>query len=172
MNKEHDALGLSLLGSTGSIGIQTLSVAANIGARIDMMSAGSNDKLFEEQCRRFMPKIAAMADENAAKRLKVALADTDIKIYSGFSVSKLRLYKLHAIYKLTLGNKFPKHLVGCLTVHIYQSMTFLHGNKVILSLAGGIIGLFQIYGSAGGEQLTAAPCIFNVNGFSFAVYLD
>ncbi len=83
MNNDNIALGLTVLGSTGSIGIQTLSVASSIGARIDMMSAGSNDKLFEEQCRKYMPKSAAMADEEAAKRLRTALADTDIRIYAG-----------------------------------------------------------------------------------------
>ncbi len=83
MNKDYSALGLTVLGSTGSIGIQTLSVASSIGARIDMLSAGSNDTLMEEQCRKYKPLRAAMADEAAAKRLKTALADTDIKIYSG-----------------------------------------------------------------------------------------
>lgn len=83
MNKDCDALGLTVLGSTGSIGIQTLLVAESIGARIDMMSAGSNDVLFEKQCRKFKPSRVAMADTAAAQRLRTALADTDIKVYAG-----------------------------------------------------------------------------------------
>lgn len=83
MKNENISASLSVIGSTGSIGIQTLDVASAIGAGVEMMSAGSNDKLLEEQCRKYMPKIAAMADEKAAARLKIALADTDIKVYSG-----------------------------------------------------------------------------------------
>ncbi len=74
---------LSVIGSTGSIGIQTLDVASAIGAKIELLTAGSNDKLIEEQCRKYSPRIVAMADEKAASRLKTALADTDVKVYSG-----------------------------------------------------------------------------------------
>ncbi len=83
MKKENNKPSLSVIGSTGSIGIQTLDVADRIGADVLMLSAGSNDRLLEEQCRKYQPMIAAMADEKAAERLKLALADTDIKVYSG-----------------------------------------------------------------------------------------
>ncbi len=83
MKNEKITASLSVIGSTGSIGIQTLDVADHIGAEVRMLSAGSNDKLLEAQCRKYRPKIAAMADEKAAERLKLALSDTDVKVYSG-----------------------------------------------------------------------------------------
>lgn len=74
---------LSILGSTGSIGRQTLEVAEKLGLKIDFMSAGSNDVLFEAQVRRFRPRAVAMSDEGAASRLKTALADMDIVVTGG-----------------------------------------------------------------------------------------
>ena len=74
---------IALLGSTGSIGTQTLSVADAIHAQVDVITAGSNDKLAAAQCRKYNPRIAAMADEAAASRLALELADTDIKVYGG-----------------------------------------------------------------------------------------
>lgn len=74
---------LIVLGSTGSIGTQTLTVARKLGIRITGLAAGSNYKLLEEQAREFMPKSVAMFDEDAAKKLKIALSDTDIKVFSG-----------------------------------------------------------------------------------------
>lgn len=83
MKNENNISSLSVIGSTGSIGIQTLDVASALGARVELLTAGSNDKLIEEQCRKYKPRMAAMANEAAAARLKLALADTDIKVFSG-----------------------------------------------------------------------------------------
>jgi len=74
---------LIVLGSTGSIGTQTLTVARQLGVRITGLAAGSNYKLLEEQAREFKPLCVALFDEEAAKKLKIALSDTDIKVYSG-----------------------------------------------------------------------------------------
>ncbi len=74
---------LSILGSTGSIGTQSLDVAEKRGYEIVALTAGSNDKLLEAQVRKWKPKYAALADEKAAARLKIALADTDTKVFSG-----------------------------------------------------------------------------------------
>ena len=74
---------LTVLGSTGSIGTQTLDVAGRLGLCVTALTAGSNFKLMESQARRFQPKIAAMADETAAKELRVRLRDTDVKVLSG-----------------------------------------------------------------------------------------
>ena len=75
--------GIVLLGSTGSIGTQTIDLAEKKGIKISALSAGRNVSLAEEQARRLKPKFCAMADENAANQLKCALADTDIKVFSG-----------------------------------------------------------------------------------------
>lgn len=74
---------LIILGSTGSIGTQSLEVARSQNIRVRALSAGSNDKLLESQAREFKPDIVALSDKEAAQRLKIALKDTDIKVLSG-----------------------------------------------------------------------------------------
>ena len=76
---------LDLLGSTGSIGEQTVDVVRQTGAQIVSICAGKNDKRVEEQAREFKPAFCAMADEEAAKSLRLRLADTDIKVFGGAS---------------------------------------------------------------------------------------
>ena len=76
---------LVVLGSTGSIGTQTLDVAQKYNMNIKALTAHSNVKLIEEQIRSFKPEIAVMYDENAAKDLKDRIADTDTKVLSGMS---------------------------------------------------------------------------------------
>ena len=74
---------LSILGSTGSIGTQALDVCENAGIAVTALTANSNAKLIEAQARKYRPKKVALADENAAKELKIRLADTDIKVLGG-----------------------------------------------------------------------------------------
>ena len=75
---------IAILGSTGSIGTQTLDVVrANGDIQVMGISAGRNIKKLEEQAREFSPKLVAVWDEKAVEDLKVRLHDTDIKIVSG-----------------------------------------------------------------------------------------
>ena len=74
---------LSILGSTGSIGTQSLETARKCGYSVSALSAYSNVDLIVEQIREFKPKIAALVDENAAKELKNRVSDMDIKVLSG-----------------------------------------------------------------------------------------
>ena len=75
---------IAILGSTGSIGTQTLDVArANADLQILGISAGQNVKKLEEQVREFAPKLAVMWSEEAARDLAVRIADTDTKVVSG-----------------------------------------------------------------------------------------
>ncbi len=74
---------LSVLGSTGSIGTQTLDVCKRLGFRVKALAAGSNAELLEKQARQFHPEIVAAYNEEAAKLIKIALSDTDIKVLSG-----------------------------------------------------------------------------------------
>ena len=74
---------LSILGSTGSIGRQTLEVAQAGGHKAAALTFGRNVKLAEEQARRFRPALIATPDEGAAADLRTRLADTDIKVSSG-----------------------------------------------------------------------------------------
>ena len=74
---------IAVLGSTGSIGTQTLDVARKHGYKIETLVAGSNIKLLEEQAREFCPKTVAVRDEECGKLLKIALKDTDVKVLWG-----------------------------------------------------------------------------------------
>ncbi len=74
---------LSVLGSTGSIGTQSLDVAEMRGYEIVALTADRNAEVLEEQIRKWKPKYAALNDEAAAKALKIAVADTDTRVYSG-----------------------------------------------------------------------------------------
>ena len=75
---------IAILGSTGSIGTQTLDVARTNGdIQVLGISAGRNIKMLEEQAREFHPQLIAVWDENAARDLAVRLKDMDVKIVSG-----------------------------------------------------------------------------------------
>ena len=74
---------ISILGSTGSIGRQTLDVAEQLGTRVAAITANSNVDRAEEQARKFHPALAVMYDPAAAKELKSRLSDTDIRVSSG-----------------------------------------------------------------------------------------
>lgn len=73
---------ISLLGSTGSIGTQTLDVARNLGLRVTALSAHSNVKLLEEQTREFKPSRVSIGKEFYGE-LKTALADMEVEILCG-----------------------------------------------------------------------------------------
>ena len=75
---------ISVLGSTGSIGTQTLEIAREYkDIKITALSAYSNIELLEAQAREFKPKLVCVINEDRAADLKVKLADTDIKVVSG-----------------------------------------------------------------------------------------
>lgn len=74
---------ISLLGSTGSIGRQTMEVAQAMGIKVAALTANRSVELLETQCRKVKPKLAVCMDPAAAGTLKVKLADTDIKVSSG-----------------------------------------------------------------------------------------
>ena len=75
---------IAILGSTGSIGTQTLEVARNNGdLEIVSLAAGSNVKKLEEQIREFHPRLVAVWTEEKAKELRAAVKDLDVKVVSG-----------------------------------------------------------------------------------------
>ena len=74
---------ITILGSTGSIGRQTLSVAEELGLRVAALTAERNVDLMEAQCRKYRPELAVLADETAAEELKVRLADMNIRVLAG-----------------------------------------------------------------------------------------
>ncbi len=75
---------IAILGSTGSIGTQTLEVArTNKDLEIVALAAGSNVSLLEKQIREFRPRLVAVWSEEKAKELRVRVADLDVKVASG-----------------------------------------------------------------------------------------
>jgi len=74
---------ISILGSTGSIGRQTLEVAECLGIKVAAITLNSSIRLAEEQARRFQPRLVAVTDDKAAAELKVRLADTAVQVVSG-----------------------------------------------------------------------------------------
>lgn len=76
---------LTILGSTGSIGRQSLDVIAALGLSVGALTANQSGALLEEQARAFHPELVVLADEAAARDLALRLADTGIKVASGRS---------------------------------------------------------------------------------------
>lgn len=74
---------ISVLGSTGSIGTQTLDVADKLDLRVSALTAAKNIELLEQQVRKYKPELAVVYDEEKAREFKVAIADTDTKVLSG-----------------------------------------------------------------------------------------
>lgn len=93
-----------LLGSTGSIGMQTLDVCRAHNIRVKALSANSRVELLEQQAREFKPEYAAVADESCYADLKTRLADTDIKVLSGDnSIRELAALKCGRVVNAVVG---------------------------------------------------------------------
>ena len=74
---------ISILGSTGSIGTQTLDVVDKLGLNVVALTASTNIKLLEEQVRKYKPQLAVVFDETKAKILKDNIKDTETLVLSG-----------------------------------------------------------------------------------------
>ena len=74
---------VSILGSTGSIGRQTLDIIDNLGLPVAALTAGSNAERMAQQCRKYRPKLAVMSTEAAANQLKEMIADLPTQIMWG-----------------------------------------------------------------------------------------
>ena len=76
-------LGISILGSTGSVGRQALDVAEKLGLKVCALSADKNIKLLEAQTRKFLPSVAAVFDEASALDFAVRVRDTNVRVVPG-----------------------------------------------------------------------------------------
>ena len=74
---------ISILGSTGSIGRQTLDIVDHLNIRVAALSAGSNVDRMAQQCRKYKPLLAVMASEAAANQLQSMIADLNIPVMWG-----------------------------------------------------------------------------------------
>ena len=140
---------ITILGSTGSIGRQTLSVADELGLRVAALTAERNVDLMEAQCRKYRPKLAVLTDEAAAEELKVRLADMNIRVLAGaealceaaalpeadtvvvavcgFAALRPTLTAIHAKKRIALANKETMVCAG----EIMQSAVRESGAEII-----------------------------------------
>ena len=140
---------ITILGSTGSIGRQTLSVADELGLRVAALTAERNVELLEAQCRQYRPELAVLADEAAAEELKVRLADMNIRVLAGaealceaaalpeadtvvvavcgFAALRPTLTAIHAKKRIALANKETMVCAG----EIMQSAVRESGAEII-----------------------------------------
>lgn len=129
---------LVILGSTGSIGTQTLEIVRNNkGLNVLAIAAGKNVNLMEQQIREFMPEYAVMFDEEAADDLRVKVFDLNVKILSGME-------GLLEIVTLNKADIVVTALVGMIGIRptieaIKAGKTIALANKETLVTAGHII---------------------------------
>ena len=83
MNEEYTIPPVAVLGSTGTVGRQTLVVCHRFGVRVDALTGGKNTAELEKQIRRFNPRVCAMADADAARDLAARVRDMRTKVYAG-----------------------------------------------------------------------------------------
>lgn len=129
---------IAILGSTGSIGTQTLDVVrANNDLKVIALSCGKNIALMEKQIREFSPELVSVWEEEDAARLKESIADLDVKVYSGMEGLLEVARAEHAQILVTA-------IVGMLGVRptiaaIEAGKTIALANKETLVTAGHII---------------------------------
>lgn len=129
---------IAILGSTGSIGSQTLDIVRNNDdLKVAGLAAGSNVRLMEKQVREFKPHLAVMGDEKKASELRSLLSDTGTKVLSGMD-GMLELATLSGSDVLVTA------IVGMIGIRptiaaIEAKKTIALANKETLVTAGHII---------------------------------
>lgn len=129
---------IAILGSTGSIGTQTLEIVRNQpDLQVVSLAAGTNVELMEKQIREFQPKMAAMWSEKAAADLAQRVADTEVKIVSGME-------GLLEISTIEEAEVLVTAIVGMIGIRptiaaIERRKTIALANKETLVTAGHII---------------------------------
>ena len=139
MDFEHN---ISILGSTGSIGTQTLEVArAHKGIKVNAISANSNIKLLEEQAREFMPSVVAVANEEKAKELKIKLADTSVKVIGGIEalIEVATFAKAQTVVTAVVGISGLKPTIEAIkskkNIALANKETLVTGGHIVTELA-------------------------------------
>ena len=74
---------VSILGSTGSIGRQSLDIISRMDISVCALTAGTNVERMAQQCREFKPKLAVMSSEAAARDLEAKISDLNVKVLWG-----------------------------------------------------------------------------------------
>ena len=139
----------AVLGSTGSVGIQTLDVVRELGLSVEMLAAGENAELLATQIAEFSPKIVSVTSERAALKLKSLIGDSDTVV----------LYHPRDVYDAIEHTEADIifHSVGGLAGLGYATAAAKSGkrigmaNKEAIIAAGDII--FDLMKKSGGEMI-------------------
>lgn len=129
---------ISILGSTGSIGTQTLEVVENLGnIQVAAITGNHNIDLLEKQARTFHPTLVAVMDAKNAESLKGRLADTDIRIVSGMEglVEAATWEEADTVVTSVVGNVGLKPTFAA----IRAGKNIALANKETLVSAGGLV---------------------------------
>lgn len=78
-----DSKSIAILGSTGSVGQQSVEIAKHLNLKVDLLTASSSVDAIEAQARELKPRVCVLTNKSAAEELKIKLGDTDIKVYGG-----------------------------------------------------------------------------------------
>ena len=98
---------ISILGSTGSIGTQTLEVVEVLGdIQVAGISGNKNIDLLEKQARKFRPRLVAVMEESGAKELKMRLSDFPCKVLAGMDglVEVATMAEIDTVVTSIVGN--------------------------------------------------------------------
>lgn len=129
---------IAILGSTGSIGTQTLEIVReNPDLEVVGLAAGTNIDLFEKQVREFRPRLVSLRDEAACRDLKVRLADLEVEVACGME-------GLLAIAEMEESEVLVTAIVGMIGIRptiaaIHKGKDIALANKETLVTAGHII---------------------------------
>lgn len=139
MEFKHD---ISILGSTGSIGTQTLEIAREYkGINVVALSARSNIELLEAQAREFKPEIVCVTDEEKAKELKTKLADTPVKVVSGKSglIEAATVSEAHTVVTAVVGISGLEPTIEAIkakkNIALANKETLVTGGHIVTALA-------------------------------------
>lgn len=132
---------LAILGSTGSIGTQSLDVARKCGYGIEALSAFSSVDIIENQIREFKPKLVALVDEKAAADLKTRIADTSTEVLSGLDgvCECASIQSADTVLNSVVGMAGLKPTLAAIKAHkkiaLANKETLVAGGKLVMETA-------------------------------------
>ncbi|WP_352400784.1 1-deoxy-D-xylulose-5-phosphate reductoisomerase [Anaerotignum sp.] len=133
---------ISILGSTGSIGTQTLEVIENLkDIRVAGISANHNIDLLEKQARKFRPRFVAVMDDSNAKKLKERLSDVDIKVLKGMEglIEVATIQSVDTVVTSVVGNVGLKPTFEAITagknIALANKETLVSAGQLVMDLA-------------------------------------
>ena len=133
-----------ILGSTGSIGTQTLEIVRNNrDLQVTALAAGRNVKKIEEQIREFSPRLAVLFDEEAAKELRLRVADTKTEVLGGMEglLEIAVMEEMEVLVTAIVGMIGIRPTIAAIeagkTIALANKETLVCGGDLVMPFAGG-----------------------------------